>query len=60
MVSKKSKIVCSVKVSRLEFVSLPMWNRGLQKYAEKVPCAVLLNARVLLNDPLLLNVILFC
>ena len=27
MVSKKSKIVCSVKVLRLEFVSLPIVNQ---------------------------------
>ena len=56
MVSKKSKIVCSVKVSRLEFVSLPIADqlqpnfnklpcvdKELQNYTEKVPCTVLLN-----------------
>ena len=56
MVSKKSKIVCSVKVSRLEFVfytlstnysqvfiNCHVWNRRLQNYTKKSPCTVLLN-----------------
>ena len=56
MISKKLKIVCSVTVSRLEFVPVPItdqlqlnfknchvWNGGLQNYTEKVPCTVLLN-----------------
>ena len=37
MVSKKSKIVCSVKVSRLEFVSLPIADQ-LQPNFYKLPC----------------------
>ena len=37
MVSKKLKIVCSVKVCRLELVSLPFANR-LQPNFYKLPC----------------------
>ena len=37
MVSKKSKIVCSVKVSRLEFVSLPIADKLQSKFC-KLPC----------------------
>ena len=37
MVSKKSKIVCSVKVSRLECLSLPVVDQ-LQLNFYKVPC----------------------
>ena len=37
MVSKKSKIVCSVKVSRLEFASLPIADQ-LQPNLYKPPC----------------------
>ena len=37
MVSKKSKIVCSVKVSRPEFVSLPIVDQ-LQPNLYKLPC----------------------
>ena len=37
MVSKKSKIVCSVKVFRLEFVSLTFANQ-LQPKFYKLPC----------------------
>ena len=37
MVSKKSKIVCSVKVCRLEFVSLPFADQ-LQPNFYKLPC----------------------
>ena len=37
MVSKKSKIVCSVKVCRLEFVSLPFAGQ-LQPNSYKLPC----------------------
>ena len=36
MVDKKSKIVCSVKVSRLEFVSLPIADQ-LQQSFYKLP-----------------------
>ena len=36
MVSRKSKIVCSVKVSRLEFVSLPIADQ-LQPHFYKLP-----------------------
>ena len=37
MVSKKSKIVCSVKVSRVEFVSLPNADQ-LQPHLYNLPC----------------------
>ena len=37
MVNKKSKIVYSVKVSRPEFVSLPIWNQ-LQSNFYKRQC----------------------
>ena len=37
MVSKKLKIACSVKVSRLEFVSLPIVDQ-LQPSFYKLPC----------------------
>ena len=37
MESKKSKIVCSVKVFRLEFVSLPFADQ-LQPNVYKLPC----------------------
>ena len=37
MVSKKSKIVCSVKVSRLELVPLPIADQ-LRPNSYKIPC----------------------
>ena len=37
MASKKSKIICSVKVSRLVFVSLPIADQ-LQSNFYKLPC----------------------
>ena len=37
MISKKLKIVCSVTVSRLEFVSVPTADQ-LQPNFDKVPC----------------------
>ena len=64
MVSKKSKIVCSVKVSRLEFVSLPIADQLQPNFyklpcveqritkleTEKVPCTVSLNVPKLLSS----------
>ena len=63
MLSKKSKIVCSVKVLGLEFVFYPLWtnysqifinchvcNRGLQKQTEKLSCTVLLNVTKFLSS----------
>ena len=59
MVCKKSKIVCSVKVSRLEFVSLPIaeqlqphfynWHVWITKL-DKVPRTVLLNVPEFLSS----------
>ena len=37
MISKKLKIVCSVTVSRLEFVSVPIADQ-LQPNFDKLPC----------------------